>query len=600
MDSRHSFFRSRSDTFHSRSLYINRRLKLLAFLRVLVFVISLVAILIFANNSNLIGIILVAVGFLPVFSILVKWYNNAQYRMNHNRFLSRINEEELLRLDGTLEGFDPGIEYIDSNHAYHNDLDIFGNNSVYQLINRCSTSWGKQTLSSWLSSKASREEIMARQHSVKELANKIEWIQEFQATGLHYENKSDIGNFLKWLGSGQQVSTRPVYNIVRFLGPVIMMTLLTLIILSTITFHWIILGVLINALTIMDALSKVKNIHENTSEALKTLKSLEQLIVLTENMSFESEKLRHLQSVYLEGRKKVSKRIKELNVILQNLDNRTNQIYHLFNIVFLLDLHYAYQAEKWKEKQKHHTESWFKTIGEMEGLISLAGMAFANPSYNFPVILEGSHRFKAENMGHPLIPGVSRVSNSFSISGRGSIAMITGSNMAGKSTFLRTVGVNMVLAYAGSVVCANTCSLTIAQVFSSMRTQDNLEENISSFYAELNRIQALLGITSEQMPVFFLLDEILKGTNSHDRHLGAVSLVRQLASENTSGLISTHDIDLAREATNGAHVTNFSFNSTIKGDEIHFDYRLSQGICNSFNASTLMQKMGIKIIEPPL
>jgi DNA mismatch repair ATPase MutS len=376
-----------------------------------------------------------------------------------------------------------------------------------------------------------------------------------------------------------------------------MILIFILVILSVITYHWIFLGLLLNSLILLSILDRVRNIHEQTTEAIKTLKSLEELIILVEKGNFSSAKLRELQSVYLDNTPKVSRRISSLNQILQNLDNRSNQIYHLFNVLFLLDLQFAIQAEHWKMRQPDNINPWFDVMGEFEGLVSFAGMAFANPEYIFPEILKGDHILNAENMGHPLIPAKSRISNDFSLDGLGSIGMITGSNMAGKSTFLRTVGVNMVLALAGGPVCAGKFNLTISQVFSSMRTQDNLEENISSFYAELNRIKQLLQITSDGTPVFFLLDEILKGTNSHDRHLGAVSLVHQLTGENTSGLISTHDIDLAKEATEGRKVSNYSFNSIINGDEIIFDYKLTPGICESFNASKLMKKMGIRIIE---
>ena len=597
MDSKSTFFKSRSSTYHSRYLNLKAKLKSLAFLRVVTFITFLVVLTISANYSNLMAVILSTVLFILIFVALVKTFNKTQFQANHNQFLSKINSDELLRTKGTLDGFDPGLEFAYTEHPYHNDLDIFGNNSLFQLINRCTTFWGRKKLAEWLSSKADSEEILMRQESVKELSDNIDWLQEFQATGLHNENKSDISDFLKWLKSVQVISGNPFYNVIRFLSPVLMIVVFILVILSAITYHWIFLGIVLNSLILISILDRVRNIHEKTTESIKSLKSLEALIILVEKGNFVSSKLRKLQSIYLDSTSKVSHRISSLNRILQNLDNRSNQIYHLFNVLFLLDLQYAIQAEHWKMKQPDNINTWFEAMGEFEGLTSFAGMSFANPGYTFPEILKGEHILRSENMGHPLIPAKSRINNDFSLEGLGNIGMITGSNMAGKSTFLRTVGVNMVLALAGGPVCAEEFGLTITQVFSSMRTQDNLEENISSFYAELHRIRQLLQITSDETPVFFLLDEILKGTNSHDRHMGAVSLVHQLTGENTSGLISTHDIDLAREATEGKKVSNYSFNSTINGDEIIFDYKLTPGVCESFNASKLMKKMGIRIIE---
>jgi hypothetical protein len=597
MDSKSAFFKSKSKTYHSNYLNLKAKLKSLAFLRVVTFITYLVVLTISANYSNLIAVILSTILFILIFVTLVKLFNNTQFQANHNKYLSKINSDELLRNRGRLDGFDPGMEFAYTQHPYHNDLDIFGNNSLFQLINRCTTFWGRNTLADWLSFKSDSEEILKRQKSIRELSENIDWLQEFQATGLHNESKSDITNFQEWLKSGPVISNNAFYSVLRYLGPLLMILIFILVILSVITYHWIFVGMVLNSLILLSILDRVRNIHENTTEAIKTLKSLEELILLVEKSNFNSAKLRELQSIYLESTPKVSKRISSLNGILQNLDNRSNQIYHLFNILFLLDLHFAMQAEHWKIIQPDNINSWFEAMGEFEGLVSFAGMSFANPEYSFPEILKGNHNLKAENLGHPLIPAKSRISNDFSLNGLGSIGMITGSNMAGKSTFLRTVGVNMVLALAGGPVCAGKFGLTMSQVFSSMRTQDNLEENISSFYAELNRIKQLLQITSDKTPVFFLLDEILKGTNSHDRHLGAVSLVHQLTDENTSGLISTHDIALAKEATEGRKVSNYSFNSIINGDEIIFDYKLTPGICESFNASKLMKKMGINIIE---
>ena len=597
MDAKSAFFKSKSKTYHSRYLNLKAKLQSLAFLRVVTFISYLVILTISANYRILSLVILSTLLFILIFILLIKRFNNTQFKANHNKFLSKINSDELLRTKGTLDGFDPGLEFAYAEHPYHNDLDIFGNNSLFQLINRCTTFWGRKTVADWLSFKADATEILRRQKSIRELSENINWLQEFQAAGLHNESKSDISNFEEWLRSGPVISGNKFYSILRFLGPLLMILIIILVIFSVITYHWIFLGMVLNSLILLSILDRVRDIHEKTTEAIKTLKSLEALIILVEKGDFNSDKLKELQSVYLENTPKVSHRISSLNRILQNLDNRSNQIYHIFNLLFLLDLHYAMQAEHWKMRQPHNINPWFDAMGEFEGLVSFAGMSFANPGYSFPEILEGDHNLKAENMGHPLIPAKSRISNDFSLNGLGSIGMITGSNMAGKSTFLRTVGVNMVLALAGGPVCAGKFGLTISQVFSSMRTQDNLEENISSFYAELNRIRQLLLITSIETPVFFLLDEILKGTNSHDRHLGAVSLVHQLTEENTSGLISTHDIDLAKEATEGRRVNNYSFNSIINGDEIIFDYKLTPGICESFNASKLMKKMGIRIIE---
>jgi DNA mismatch repair ATPase MutS len=232
----------------------------------------------------------------------------------------------------------------------------------------------------------------------------------------------------------------------------------------------------------------------------------------------------------------------------------------------------------------------------MEVLSSVAGFHYSNPGYVFPRIAPEPYTIRFTALGHPLIVEPKRVCNDFGMDGRGTIAMITGSNMAGKSTFLRSVGINMVLALMGGPCCATHAEVSNMNVFSSMRTQDNLEEGVSSFYAELKRVEQLLQLITKGEPVFFLLDEMFKGTNSEDRHKGGFSLIKQLQGLNAFGIISTHDLDLARLADVHALAASYSFNSRILDGELLFDYKLTAGRCTDFNASELMKRSGINIL----
>ena len=274
---------------------------------------------------------------------------------------------------------------------------------------------------------------------------------------------------------------------------------------------------------------------------------------------------------------------------------RGNQIYLILNSIFLFDFILLAKAEKWRANYKDEISGWFGAVAEFEALNSIAAFAFANEDYVFPGIMEKAYFFHGTNLGHPLIPDGQRVKNNFKLEGRGNSCIITGSNMAGKSTFLRTVGINAVLALTGAPVCADSFQISNIRVFTSMRTKDNLEENISSFYAELLRLKMLLGQINEDKPVLFLLDEILKGTNSTDRHIGAESLILQLNKTNTFGLVSTHDLELGNLQKKNNQITNYNFSSRIDGEEIIFDYKLRKGICKSTNASQLMAKIGINI-----
>jgi DNA mismatch repair ATPase MutS len=252
------------------------------------------------------------------------------------------------------------------------------------------------------------------------------------------------------------------------------------------------------------------------------------------------------------------------------------------------------EANNWKKLFGQEAGAWFESIHRFETLNSLAGFSFANPNFTYPEMKEGSYTIDGKNIGHPLVPDHKRVCNDFLLQGKGNIVVVTGSNMSGKSTFLRTIGINSVLCKIGAPVCATEMKSSGFKIFTSMRTHDNLEENISSFYAELKRIGFLLNYISDGSPVLFLLDEILKGTNSVDRHKGAEALIMQLSQLNSFGLVSTHDLELGKLDDSNL-IKNYSFNSQIQGDEILFDYKLQKGLCYSFNASKLMESIGIKI-----
>lgn len=274
-----------------------------------------------------------------------------------------------------------------------------------------------------------------------------------------------------------------------------------------------------------------------------------------------------------------------------------NLFYLVFNLFFLLDIYWIILAERWRVRNKNYVRSWASSVSEFEVLSSIAGFSYSNPGYAFPEIKEEDYIIRFEMLGHPLINPASRVNNDFSLVGRGKIVMITGSNMAGKSTFLRAVGVNLVLALMGAPCCARSAQVSNMKLFTSMRTQDNLEEGVSSFYAELKRVEQLLRLLESGEAVFFLLDEMFKGTNSQDRYKGGISLIKQLSELNAFGIISTHDLELARRVGNHMISANYSFNSEIHGDEMTFNYQLTEGICRDFNASELMKRSGIKVLS---
>jgi DNA mismatch repair ATPase MutS len=350
-----------------------------------------------------------------------------------------------------------------------------------------------------------------------------------------------------------------------------------------------------------------EDIVETSQETINTLRGYRTLIKKIECESFKSKKLCQLQSILTKSEFSAFNEINRLCRLLEFSQQRGvnklkmpikgNVLYSLLNSFLLLDIYLIIGIEKWKSKNKAFLKSWSEVVSEFEVINSLAGFCYSNPTYKFPQLEEKNNYIHFESLGHPLINSTKRVCNNFHSEGQGDIVLITGSNMGGKSTFLRTVGVNLVLALAGAPCCAKQGLVSNLKIYTSLRTQDNLKEGISSFYAELSRIEKMLKLIEGSQNTFFLLDEMFKGTNSEDRHKGGFSLINQLSKLKTSGIIATHDIELAKLSGNNSLVTNYSFNSEMINHSMIFSYKLHNGICYDFNASELMKKSGIKILS---
>ena len=581
-------------------------------LRLLIFMISL-SIIITLLSINLIKPVFIVLSVsVFCFALVVKYYNKIAHLKKHKTFLKNINESEILRLGCNLEKFNPGDKFINQNHPYTSDLDIFGLHSIFQLINRTTTQSGMVLLSVWLSEAAPNDEIRNRQSAIKELSKKLNWRQDFQASGMHFENKkSDYKKLLSWIEKPVvllkyrriYIAVAIVLSVALFLSFYLFLTNLNS--LTGYIYLAILFCVLITNYIIITKLNPLaEEIVQTSQENLNTLKGYRTLINKIENESFESDKLQHLRSLLIKDNYSAYLEINTLCRLLdfsfqkniKKIPTSGNQLYPILNNLLLLDIYLVIGIEKWKSKNRTNLKPWSKVVSEFEVLNSLAGFCYSNPTYTFPKLEDKNNYIHFESLGHPLINSDKRVCNDFHSEGHGDIAMVTGSNMGGKSTFLRTVGVNIVLALAGAPCCAKNGQVSNVKLFTSMRTQDNLKNGISSFYAELDRIEKMLKLVTDNHNVYFLLDEMFKGTNSEDRHKGGFSLINQISKLKTSGIIATHDIELAKLSENKKLVNNYSFNSEIKGSSMIFNYKLHKEICNDFNASELMRRSGIKVL----
>lgn len=580
-----------TDTFNS----LKRKENQLSVFRLILFVTSLALFYIFFSMSAGLAVGLFAAG---LFSLgwLIKYQNGIIKQKNYYQHLITINELELKSLDGDYYSFTDGSEYLDKNHPYSYDLDIFGRASLFQFINRTISQPAADLLANWLKAPASISEIKLRQEAITELKEKSEWRQQLNALGYEYKDAANHpGPVLNWINSPNNfLGKKYLRPLLWFLSALTIVTAI-LVIQGWPTFVFILM-LIVNMAVYYKYMKQITELHQQVSKSNQMFESYAEALKIIENQNFNSPKLQTLAG-NLKSSGLASVIIKKLSSLVNKLDIRLNMMVSLpLNVFFFWDIHYSFALEKWKNQNQNLINSWFSCMAEVEVLSSMANMYFNNPTWVMPTVNEEYFGMNAVNMAHPLIPQSRRVSNNFGIDGKGKIVLVTGSNMSGKSTFQRTCGVNMVLAFAGAPVCADTFEVSHVKIFTSMRISDSLEDNTSSFYAELKRLAMIIKESENNLQVFLLLDEILRGTNSNDRHIGSEALIRQLIQQGTSAIVATHDLSLSDlEKELPQNIDTYNFDVKIHGEELFFDYKLNKGICKSLNASILMKKMGIKV-----
>lgn len=561
------------------------------------FIIAIPVFVYFINERELTMALLVTVFYLLLFIILVKKHNRLKFTRDQYKYLATINKEELLRWEGDFSTIKNGNEFSEKDHPYEEDLNILGSHSIYQMLNRTSTYPGQKLLADRLMGNKTVKDLALYQQSVKEMAQMPELMQTYQALGRHVEaSRNDFAQFRSWLSHPATVTNLPGVKYWIYLLPILFLIGLAIASLFSITYYITMPIVITNLVLLYREHKYAQEVVAKTSASLVMLKSFIRHIELIESESFSTNYLKSLAGSFNHEGNQAMQEIGRIAKLLEHLQARNGMLHPLINIPFLLDFHWLSRIEVWQEKNVLHINRWFDSLAEIEVLISLAGQSFANSKWAMPEFSSILYHFDALKLAHPLIHPTKRIANDFNMHDKGEVILLTGPNMAGKSTFLRAVAVNLILAKMGSVVCANRFTLNPKMmVFTGMRVKDDLSENISSFYAELARIKLLLKMVNEGEPVIYFLDEILKGTNSADRHKGAEALMKQLSKLGVSGFVSTHDLALGELAKQMSSVRNFSFESTIENGEIKFDYTIRKGICQSFNACELMRQMGIKV-----
>ncbi len=542
---------------------------------------------------------------IPVVAILLFIFVQLIYRdianktaIAHHKELLQINQAEILALQGEYYHFADGTQHIPKEHFYANDMDIFGHASLFQYLNRTVSEMGSAQLAHWLLEPAVALDISARQDAVKEMSQKSAWVQNLQAYGKENRVSFSTKNRLQaWLHETVGFSSFKHWQWLRYLLPLISVIITVATIFSYVSMNVFYSTMLFMAIIAFNLEKKIGQLHNRLSKMVDELDTLSQSIETIEKENFYSPLSLRLQHSYKTEQKTASKKINQLKKILDRLDLRYNIVLAVpLNLLFLWNLQQALELEKWKKDNDLDVSNWFDSLGIFEALSSFAVIHFNNPAWIFPALHPEHFYIEASGLGHPLINETKRVNNFIKIDHKSEMMLVTGSNMAGKSTYLRSVGINVVLAMAGAPVCAATFKLSPVQLLSSMRIADNLEESTSTFYAELKKLKTVIDKVNNHEKVFILLDEILRGTNSLDRHTGSEALIKQLIKKEAAAIIATHDVALAELQKDYPHnILNYHFDVQVNNEELYFDYKLKPGVCTSLNASILMKKIGIEI-----
>ena len=511
--------------------------------------------------------------------------------------LIEINKDELLALEGNYYHYGNGALFVPQDHFYANDMDIFGHASLFQFLNRTTSELGAEKLATWLSSPSCKEIIIDRQEATKELNTKNDWRQNLQSLGKESSiKKNTLIQITSWLKAPTKFIQFKHWRWLRWMLPAVIITVTGFYIFDFLSeqvwylflFIYLVIGYQLNKI--------IAPLHNQLSSLVDDLEVLSKSLSEIEKASFSSPLLQDLKNL-LQENKNASVKIKNLKKILNKLDLRYNMVISIpLNVLLLWNLQQILDLEKWKESNNADIEKWFDVLAAFEVLNSLATIHFNNPTWCFPTINKEHFSISAKELGHPLINEKKRVNNFIHIHNSGEIMLVTGSNMAGKSTYLRSIGTNTVLTMAGAVVCAQTFDVSAVQLISSMRIADNLEESTSTFYAELKKLKTIIEKINNGEKIFILLDEILRGTNSLDRHTGSEALIRQFIKQKAAAILATHDVELAGlEKEFPDNILNYHFDAQINGEELFFDYKLKEGVCTNMNASLLMKKIGLEI-----
>ena len=490
-----------------------------------------------------------------------------------------------------------GSRFADPHHVYSADLDLFGAGSLFQLLSTARTRMGENKLAEWLLAPASLDEIARRQACVAELRDLLDLREDLAVLGEDREVSVQPQALLNWAQSPNRLTAAWL--------PWIALLMPALFIASTVVWNvWSLPSPLLAVLLIEGAIiARIrKPLEEILAGAAGAFEDLRLLAALPERLEREpckTPQLQELVKTLASHDLPASTTIGRLATIVQWIESRRNPLLAVLQIPLMYPVHTALAAQRWRSAHGHAVSAWLDAIGTIEALNSLAAYSYEHPADPFPVVVVGPAAFVAQSLGHPLIPTAACVRNDVGIDGTTRVLLISGSNMSGKSTLLRTVGINTVLAMAGAPVRAASLRLTALQVGASIRINDSLHEGSSRFYAEITRLRQLHDLSGKPPHLLFLLDELLQGTNSADRRIGAEGVIRAFMDDGSIGLISTHDLALTDVdgpiENRQSRLRNHHFQDELIDGRLRFDFTLRDGVVTRSNGVELMRSIGLKV-----
>lgn len=573
---------------------LNYIISKLSILRLLIVGVAIILSYYFYKRENIISLIMSLILLFIIFIIIAYYHNKKINEKKEYEVYVNINRKGISRIKGEFkENEDKGEEFLKDEHPFVSDLDIFGRNSLFQMINSTKTKFGRNKLFKMLTLESipTRDEILKKQAAIKELGSKVEWRQSLEVKStLKKSGTKDVDELLKWARSKNEI--KPLFKIIPYLFIGITVISVVLVILNILPISYLILMFMINYLVVKILTKDLIPIIKLFDKHKKDIEAYTNLLMLIDNENFESILLKELKLKLKNNSKSCVKEMKELKKLVDWLgDSSSNAYYLLLNITILSDIFILRNLEEWRKINGDRLKDWLDIMGEFEALSSISNLSFDFENWSYAKIVE-EDIVEAIDIGHPML-GERAVVNSFTLTSNEKVALITGSNMSGKSTFLRTIGLNLLLSYIGAPSCSKSFTCGIFSIYTCMRTKDNLEESISSFYAEILRIKILIEAAKKGEKVFFLLDEIFKGTNSKDRHEGAKVLINQLVNNKALGLVSTHDLELCDLEKTKIWLKNYNFQEYYEKNNIRFDYKLRIGKSKTQNAVHLMKLAGI-------